>query len=163
MRNKRGEKFSNIGQNGYFRVLSYNEDDQVAVDPMVKEDVFYAIDQAENNLNLESLRMMVTTVVYLRKPNHDSRLMSERLLEYMDDYKVPKSREMKKLRNELFDQGEGDLVCLGKLVPNVIRDQDNLILELILPEDLAVEDNQTSAAKLLAPFLYASNHMIFDL
>ena len=106
--------------------------------------------------------MMVTTVVYLRPPNHDSRLVSERLLEYMEDHKVPRSREMKKIRQEFFDQREGDLVCLGKLVPNVIRDQDNLFFELILPEDIEVEENQLLAAKLLAPFLYASNHLVFD-
>ena len=44
---------------------------------------------------------------------------------------------MKKLRDNFNSQKK--LVCVGKLIPNLIRDQDNLLLEVMLPANL--EDN----------------------
>ena len=65
------------------------------------------------------------------------------------------------LRENFYRQR--DLICIGKLVPNLIRDQDNLILELMLPADLEIEANLREAARMLAPFLILSHHMIFNL
>ena len=44
----------------------------------------------------------------------------------------------------------------------MIRDQDNLILEVMLPDDLEVEANLQEASRILAPFLIISNHMVFN-
>lgn len=68
---------------------------------------------------------------------------------------------METLREDLFRREE-HLNCIGKLVPNIIRDQDNLFVELVLP-DLDIEGNVEEAVKMLAPFLIISNHMIFNL
>jgi len=48
------------------------------------------------------------------------------------------------------------------LVPNLIRGQDNLILEVMLPADLSRESNLKQAAYILAPFLIISHHIVFN-
>ncbi len=48
------------------------------------------------------------------------------------------------------------------MVPNIIRDQDNLFLEVILPADLDVQENLNEAASILAPFLVLSNNVVFN-
>jgi len=118
------------------------------------------MDAAEVDLNLESIHTIVTTIVYLGPPNYSQRLLSEKLLDFISESKVP-AKNMKDLRNKLFAQK--DLVCIGKLVPNVIRDQDNMIFELMLPDDLEVDANLQEAARILAPFLVVSNHLVFNL
>ena len=55
------------------------------------------------------------------------------------------------------------MFCIGKLVPNKIRDHDNLLLEVILPSELEVERNLQKAKELLAPFILISDHMIINL
>jgi hypothetical protein len=111
---------------------------------------------------LESISTIVTTIVYLSPPNHDQRLLSEKLLQSIPEAKVPKDKNMKKLQEDFFDR-HGDIVCLGKLVPNVHREQDNLIFELLLPDDIEVDANLQEAARILAPFLLVSNHLVFNL
>ena len=52
------------------------------------------------------------------------------------------------------------MICIGKLVPNLIREQDNLLLEVMLPANF--DENQEEAARILAPFLIVSNHVLFN-
>ena len=123
------------------------------------------INVAEMDLNMENVRTMVTTIVSIRRPNHDSILLSEKLLfstSLNDSHQMEteQDRRMNELRENFYSQR--DLVCLGKLVPNLIRDQDNLILEVMLPAELEIEANLREAARMLAPFLIVSNHMIFN-
>ena len=100
--------------------------------------------------------------MYLGPPNHDQRLLSEKLLESIPESKVPRDRSMKDLQEGFFDR-HNDIVCLGKLVQNVNREQDNLIFELMLPDDIEVDTNLQEAARILAPFLLVSNHLVFNL
>ena len=71
---------------------------------------------------------------------------------------------MGKMRANFTSQGK--LICIGKLVANLIREQDNLLLEVMLPRDFNSDHQSQSAmeeaARILAPFLIVSNHMIFD-
>lgn len=110
---------------------------------------------------MQSVHTITTTFVSLKPPDHSSRLVSENLLA-QDKSTAVNEQKMQDLREEFLDV-KTDLVCLGKLVANPHRDQDNLILELMLPEDLNVEVNSSEAARLLAPFLLVSDHIVFNL
>ena len=133
---------------------------------IVPPDTFNVADRiniAEMDLNMDNVKTIVTTVVSLRRPNHESTLLSEKLLfsTSFKDTETAYERKMSELRENFYRQR--DLICIGKLVPNLIRDQDNLILELMLPDELEIEANRKEAARMLAPFLIVSNHVIFNL
>lgn len=105
---------------------------------------------------MENVRTIVTTIVSIKAPRKQDLLLSEKLLSQLDD--DYDDRKLIKVREGLASK----LGCLsiGKLVSNPIRDQDNLLLELVLPADFDQETE--SAARILAPFLIVSNHMIFN-
>ena len=118
------------------------------------------MNQAEQNLNMAETLTVVTTIVSLGPPNHDENLLTEKMLLVSEQMEMLDLESNKKVRKE-FNRQE-DLVCIGKLVPSIIRDQDNLFLELMLPADLNVEENLHEAARILAPFLLLSNNVVFN-
>lgn len=61
------------------------------------------MDVADEDLNLESVRTMVTTIVSLGPPNHDARLLSENLLEFDPNSRVPRDNDMRSLRTDFHD------------------------------------------------------------
>ena len=69
------------------------------------------------------------------------------------------------MRRDLYRSSDRDLVCIGKVVPNIIRNQDNLIFELMMPSalELTIEQDLEKAARILAPFLILSHHVVFNL
>lgn len=118
------------------------------------------INVAEQDLKMDETKTVVTTIVSLGPPNHDPNLLTEKMLLVSEQMEMLDLENFKELRSNFNSQK--DLICLGKLVPNIIRDQDNLFLELMLPADLDVEENMKEAANLLAPFLIVSNNMVFN-
>lgn len=48
-------------------------------------------------------------------------------------------------------------------MPSPIRDQDNLVFELMMPADLEVESHAKEAARILAPFLIISQTLVINL
>jgi len=118
------------------------------------------INMAEQDLKMDETKTVVTTIVSLGPPNHDPNLLTEKMLLMSEQMQMLDLENFNELRSNFNSQK--DLICLGKLVPNIIRDQDNLFLELMLPADLDVEENMKEAANLLAPFLIVSNNMVFN-
>ena len=66
-------------------------------------------------------------------------MLSERLLLASEQLSFADLRKNDLMRSEFFEQQS--CVCVGKLIPNLIRDQDNLILEVMLPADLTIAEN----------------------
>lgn len=61
------------------------------------------MDDANVDLNLESVRTIVTTIVSLGPPNHESRMLSENLLDFDKNSAVPRSGDIKSLRRDFHD------------------------------------------------------------
>ena len=92
---------------------------------IVPPDAFNVSDRiniSEMDLNMDNVRTIVSTIVSLRRPNHDSTLLSEKLLfsTSLDDKQTDYHKKMGDLRENF--QSQRDLLCIGKLVPNLIRD-----------------------------------------
>jgi len=66
-------------------------------------------------------------------------LLSEKLLMAVNKMEKQDLKQMAPLRAKFFKQK--DLVSIGKIVPNMIHEQDNLIFEVMLPAELTVEEN----------------------
>lgn len=109
---------------------------------------------------MDEVRTMISTIVNFKRPDHSKLMVSEKLLLAIDEMKFKDTRLMDEMRAKFFEQK--DLVSIGKIVPNLIREQDNLIFELMLPAELTVEENLKEAARILAPYLIFSNHVVFN-
>ena len=68
---------------------------------------------------------------------------------------------MQALKSRFFSQK--DLICIGKVVPNKMRDHDTLLFEVMLPADLTEEENMARACEIVAPLLILSQQVIIDL
>ena len=68
---------------------------------------------------------------------------------------------MTALKSRFFSQK--DLTCIGKVVPNKMRDHDTLVFEVMLPADLDEEENMQRACEVIAPLLILSQQVIIDL
>jgi hypothetical protein len=67
---------------------------------------------------------------------------------------------LEQLKARFFKQ---DVICIGKIVPNQRRDQDTIILELMLPEDIDFENKVKSTYQMLTAFLLISNHILINM
>lgn len=87
---------------------------------------------------MDNVRTMITTIVSFNRPtNRNDILLSEKLLRACNQDNRLEKDKMKKLRENFNFQK--DLVCIGKIVPNLIREQDNLLLEVMLPANIDEE------------------------
>ena len=92
LREERNEQINRVGINGFFQVLKIDRQQQhgggatrtgamkMVIVPPDAFNVADRINMAEMDLNLDNVRTIVSTVVSLRRPNHDSTLLSEKCL-----------------------------------------------------------------------------------
>ena len=83
-------------------------------------DITEHINDAEQDLKMDEVHTMISTIVSIGRPNHAQQMLSEKMLLFSEQLKYSDLRHNDKLRAEFFKQK--NLVCLGKLVPNMIRD-----------------------------------------
>ena len=83
-------------------------------------DITEHINDAEQDLKMDEVHTMISTIVSIGRPNHAQQMLSEKMLLFSEQLKYSDLRHNDKLRQEFFRQK--NLVCLGKLVPNMIRD-----------------------------------------
>ena len=110
-----------MGNFAYFEVLRDNQGEEEAIN-VVQEafDLTDVINEAEQDLKMDEVNTIITTVVSIGRPNHAQQMLSEKMLLFSEQLKYSDLRHNDKLRQEFFRQK--NLVCLGKLVPNMIRD-----------------------------------------
>ena len=68
--------------------------------------------------------------------------------------------KLESLKTRFF---KNEVMCLAKIVPNVRRDQDTIIFELMIPDDVDFEDKIQTTYQILTPFLLTSNHVFINL
>ena len=163
LRQVRDRNIIEVGINGYFQILKKNPDQgNLPYVTEIAKDMVDRINEEEKDLQMENMRTMITTIVSFNKPvSKKEILLSEKLFRACNQDTRGEQDKMSKLRDNFHSQK--DLVCIGKLVPNLIREQDNLLLEVMLPANLQDESKQKEAARLLAPFLVLSDNMVFNL
>ena len=125
----------------------------------------------EADLDMQNVRTNIATIIYLDKPE-DDQLLSQSLAELSGGTQYGHSRselqeqqqkqkQMKSLKTSFFSQ-QG-LICIGKVVPNKMRDHDTLVFEVMLPADLHEEENMARACEIVAPLLILSQQVVIDL
>lgn len=110
LREERNEQVNKIGINGFFQLLRIDSQlnaqggssTKLAIVPPDAINAAQRINIAEMDLNMESVRTIVSTIVSLRRPNHDPTLLSEKLLfsTSLQDKKSEYQTKMGELRND---------------------------------------------------------------
>ena len=124
MLDERNREIQEVGVSGYFKVLKQDSrNNNAIIVPPEASNIVESMNRAEKDLNMANVSTVISTIVSLRAPNHDTNLISEKLLEFTDGPSKIGKAEMKKLR-DLRDNfyRQRDLLCIGKVVPNQIRD-----------------------------------------
>lgn len=162
MRAERNETIARLSTNGFFPVLMSSGKGRKKIVEVhgAADEIIDHLNEAEIDLKMDEVKTMVSTIVSFGQPSQSQLLLSEKLLLGSEQLGFRDLKHNNEIRSAFFKQKS--LVGLGMLVPNLIRGQDNLILEIMLPPDLDKKENMVHASRILAPLLIISHHIVFN-